>query len=206
LIKENPKLQIAYFNAATLHEVYTQDFTRAIKYLEAYKDARAGELSPNDDVFKRIEEVTAAKAAEEERKRLEAEKKKAEEERIRRAQETLDLMAADVKTMKDTVESKKTCLSEEIVMELEMFVETAQEAITSKDTDMASDFRQMLDTYYKPMLDTALAETCGAAAPEGAPAEGTEGAPAEGAEGAPPAEAAPAEGAAPAPEETPAPQ
>lgn len=198
LIKENPKLRIAYFNAATLHEVYTKDYTKAIKYLEAYKSARAGELSPSDDVFKRIEDILAAKAAEEERKRLEAEAKKAEEERKRRAQEILDGMAASVSAMQAKLTEKSSCIPEEVSMELDMFVEMAGEAITGKDTEMAADFKQMLDDYYQPMLDGALAEHCGGAAPAPAPEEGDEAPPAEDDEApAEDGETAPAEDSAP---------
>ena len=45
VIKADPTLKAAYFNAATLHERYTKDFAKAMKYLEDYRTAQAGNLS-----------------------------------------------------------------------------------------------------------------------------------------------------------------
>jgi tetratricopeptide (TPR) repeat protein len=195
LIKEDPKLKDAYFNAATLHRKYTKDFTKALKYLEAYKDAYAGTLSPTDEVFKLIEAVAAEKAAEEERKRLEIERKKEEEERKRRALETLEAMKADVATTQARVTANMACLPEEISMEVSMLLEQITEIIAAGDTDSAAEIQQMLTDYYVPMLDEAIATSCGGAAgseeappPEGA-GEGEPAAP-EGSEPAAPEEPA----------------
>ncbi|MCB9663367.1 MAG: tetratricopeptide repeat protein [Alphaproteobacteria bacterium] len=200
LMKEDPSKDDPFFNAATLHEKYTKDFAKALKILEAYKEARVGKLGPNDPVFKRIQAIEAAKAAEEERKRLEAERKKAEEERKRRAMELLTQMETTVTDLQTRIDANRACLPEEVSMELDMAVETAAMVISEQDTSMAADLKSMLDEYYLPMLDTAIADGCGGGpAPE---AGGDDAAPAEGDDAAP-AEEAPAEEAA-APEEAPA--
>jgi hypothetical protein len=160
LIKEDASLDSAYFNAATLHRKYTKDFSKSLKYLEAYKDSRAGELSPSDPVFQLIEEVAAEKAAEEERKRLEAERKRQEEERKRRARETLDKMEAVVIDTQARIETNLECLPEEVSMEVSMILEEVAGVIESEDTEMAAEVQQMLDDYYLPMLDDAIATGC----------------------------------------------
>lgn len=198
LIKEDPGGEMAYFNAATMHEKYTKDFTKSLKYLEAYKDAHVGQLGPNDPVFKRIQAVEDAKTAEEARLAAAEAARKAEEERKRRAKELLATLEARVKDLQGKVDARRACLPEEISGELDMFAESALELIGAEDTEMATEMDTMLNDYYGPMLDTASADACGdmgAAPAEGdaAPAEG-DAAPAEG-------EAAPAEGE-PAPAET----
>jgi tetratricopeptide (TPR) repeat protein len=160
LIKEDASLDSAYFNAATLHRKYTKDFSKSLKYLEAYKDSRAGELSPSDPVFQLIEEVAAEKAAEEERKRLEAERKRQEEERKRRAREALDKMEAVVIDTQARIETNLECLPEEVSMEVSMILEEVAGVIESEDTEMAAEVQQMLDDYYLPMLDDAIATGC----------------------------------------------
>jgi tetratricopeptide (TPR) repeat protein len=208
LIAENPKQKIAYWNAATLNEKYVKDFTKAEKYLVAYKDSHVGQIGPDDAVFKRIEAVKAAKAAEEERKRVEAERKKAEEERQKRAAEALAAMDKQVGDFRAKIEANKACLDPMVVEEVSTVLDTVAEAIAAKDTSSAQDMKSLLDDYYTSMLDEAIAATCATAAPapaeEAAPAEGT-AAPTEGT--AAPTEPAPAEGGTTAPTEgTPAPQ
>ncbi len=204
LIKERPDRNIAFFNGATLHERYTKDFAAALKYLEAYKAARVGQVGPSDEVFQRIAAVQAAQTAEEERKRLEAERLKAEEERKKRGLELLAKMEGTVSSMRSRIAKNRACIGEDTSTEIEMALEMVSETIAAKDPDQAAEMQGMLDEYYLPMLDTAEGENCATGTP--APAEeGADAAPAEGEaeEAAPavPAEAAPATPAevAPAP-------
>lgn len=180
LIKANPKQQVAYFNAATLHHKYTLNFTKALKYLDSYKSAHSGEIGPNDEVFIKEQAILAAKAKEEERKAAEAARKKAEEERKQRAAEALGAIQDQVTALQSRLESRMDCLPEDTSMEIGMIVETAVEVIDSKDLEMASEVKQMLDDYYLPMFDEAEAANCTGGGGEGA--EGAEGA--EGTEGA----------------------
>ena len=186
LIKEDPSSDMAFFNAATLHERYTKDFTKALKYLEAYKDARAGQLGPNDAVFERIKRVEDAKAAEEERKRLEAERKKAEEERKRRARELLTSMKRRSWSCRAVSTTTPAASPKRSPWKVGMAIETAAEVVGAEDTEMATDVKSMLDDYYVPMLDTAIAESCASAAPveeaedDGMEDDGMEGDAAEG--------------------------
>ena len=202
LIEAHPERDEAYFNASTLHEAYTKDFAKAKGYLEAYKDARAGQLGPNDAVFKRITDIDGLIAAEAERKRLEEEARKAAEERERRAKELLAKMEATVMDAQGRLDANAGCLPEEVSMEVGGALEMAMDVISTEDTSMATDVGSFLDDYYLPMLDTAIADNCAAAAPEGAgddeAMEGEDAAEGDTAEGDDTAEAeeAPAEDAA----------
>lgn len=182
ILKADPQNEYAYFNASTLHEKYTKDFTKALKYLDLYIEMKAGTIGPDHEVFDLKADVEKSKAAEEariaEEKRLEAERKEREE----RALATLKELEGMVATYEAKVKSCDPAVQEEVGMMLEQ----AKEVITSKDTGMAVDLKSMFTDYYGPMVDA-----CAGAAPAEAPAEGT---PAE-------APAAPAEGAAPAPAE-----
>ncbi len=199
IIKSNPDAQAAYFNAATLHERYTKDFVKALKYLTAWKDRQAGSLSPSDPVFARMEKVAELKAAEEERIRLEEERKKAEEERKRRARETLDKMAAVIAETRGKLEQYASCIPEEVGMEVGMILEEVAAVVEAEDTEMATDVKQMLDEYYLPMLDAAVADGCGVGGGEDAAPEGEEGTSEGGADETP----APQEAPSDAPAETP---
>lgn len=174
LIDEDAKLKAAYFNAATLHEKYTRDFDKALKYLESYKDEMAGTLSPSDEVFARIQSVEAAKAAELERKRIEEQKRKEEEERKRRAREALAAMEELVINTQARLDDNAGCLPEMVTMEVGMILGEVASVIEMEDVDMATDVKGMLDDYYIPLLDQAEAENCGAGAgaAEGEDAEG----------------------------------
>lgn len=186
IIKTNPENEDAYFNAAILNERYKKDFTKALKYLEAYKDSRAGSLSPDDPVFAQIDAVAAAKAAEDERKRLEAERKRLEAERRKRALELLGELETQVVATQSRLEENMGCLPEDTTMEVAMVLESMAESIEAEDADTATDLQQMLNDFYMPMLEDSIATNCGGAPAEGAPAEGAEGteegAPADGAD------------------------
>jgi len=198
IIDADSSNRAAYFNAATLHQNYTKDFAKALKYLQAYVDAHAGQVSPSDEVFALMQLVNEAKAEEDEKKRLEAEKKKAEEERKRRNKELLTEMATIISNTQTKLNANTHCLDAGSVEEVGMVLEQAQMVVDAEEADMAQDIKTLLDAYV-PALDDAIAG-CEPAAPEAPPEEA---APAEGeatdGEAAPDAEAAP-EGEAPAEE------
>jgi len=199
VISADPMNQDAYFNAATLHERYTKDFAKALAYLEDYKAARAGQISPSDPVFARIDQVAKAKAAEEEKKRIEAEKVRAEKERQERNAALLKDMGTQVTALESKINTNAACLDPSSVEEVMMVIEQAKMVVEAQDTDMAADMKGMLDTYGSAVDEALTGCTGGGSAP--APDAGT-----------PPADGtapAPAEGAAPAggePAPTPAPQ
>lgn len=182
----------AYMNASTLHSRYTKDFGKALEYLEQYKTARAGQLSPSDPVFEQIEQVGKLKAAED--ARIAEEKRKAQEaeERKKRAEALLAEMGTQVAALKTKIAANTSCLDPGSVEEMGMVVEQAEMVLEAKDTDMAADMKGMVDAYTSALDETLAAGCAGGAppgdapAPEGAP---TEGAPAEGTPDAPPADA-----------------
>jgi tetratricopeptide (TPR) repeat protein len=180
IIKADPQNDHAYFNAATLHEKYTKDFTRAQRYLDDYIAMKAGSLGPDDEVFKFKAEIEKEKTAEEARlaelKRLEAEKKAREE------RQAADL--AELQKLADDTKSKAAACAPEVQEEVNMMIEQAQQVITDRDFGMATDVKSMFTDYYLPMVS----ECAGGAAPSETPAEGT------------PAETPPAETPAPVPQ------
>ena len=206
ILEIDTKNEMAYFNAATLHEKYTKDYKKAQKYLDRYIEAMEGQIGPDHEVFARKDRVLESQAEEKRRQDELAQKKKEEEERQKRQMAQLD-------TLKERNEAFKAKMGlascpeaiEMGVEELATVTETADMVIMSEDYQMAGDVLTFFDQY-EPMLDT-LVELCpqGGAepAPEEAPpqAEGSEGEPA-GETPAPEGEEAP-EGSEEA-EETPA--
>jgi tetratricopeptide (TPR) repeat protein len=164
VIKADPTLKAAYFNAATLHERYTKDFAKAMKYLEDYRTAQAGSLSPSDPVFARMAEVQIAQEAEDEKKRIEAEKKRVEEERRRRNEELLASVGGSVAATRERIAGYTDCLDPMLVEEINMFLEQAQMIVDAEEVDMAPDMQQMLNDYYLPMLEGSIAECASAPA------------------------------------------
>lgn len=165
IIASDPKNTAAYFNAATLHESYTKDFNKALKYLTAFKDAHAGQISPTHEVFAAMQRVEQARAAEEARKAQEAERKRLEEERRKRNEELLKNMATLITNTQAKLAKLTGCLDEGSVEEISMMLEQAQMVVDAKDTDMAADIQTLLDGYV-PLVDEAEA-ACAGAAPEG---------------------------------------
>jgi len=196
LIKANPSNEAAYFNAATLHEKYTKDFAKAMKYLDDYRGAQQDSISLNDPVFARMEHVRMAQEAEAERKRIEDERKRAEEERRQRNAELLAQVGTAVTETAARVQANLDCLEEEMLEEINMFLEQAQMIVDAEEVDMAPDMQTMLDDYYIPVLDGAIdwcnmygtgeeesgETTEGAATEEGGEAAGEEGGEAAGEE------------------------
>ncbi len=202
----DPKNEMAYFNASTLHKIYTKDYKRAQKYLDQYIEVMEGTIGPNHEVFAAKDAILEAQAEEKRRQDEIAAKKKAEEERKKRQMAQLD----DLKARNDAFKAKmeKAMCPEAIEMgveELATVTETADMVVMSEDFQMAADVLTFFDQY-EPMLDQ-LMQLCpegGAAAPpaepvaEEAPAEPAAGAEAE---GEAPAEEAAAEGGEEAPAE-----
>lgn len=177
VIKGDPKKSVGYFNASILHARYTKDYEKALKYLQAYVDANTGTVGPNDEAFKRMEEVKKLQAEEKARKeelaRIEREKKEREERALAAIKE-LDAMGKDMKTKMDGC----AALPAELKDEIGMMLEQVASVVESKDTGMATDTKSMVTDYYGPMLTDALA-AAGCAAPAPAePAEPAPGAPA----------------------------
>jgi tetratricopeptide (TPR) repeat protein len=174
IIRTDPQNEVAYFNAATLHEKYTKDYTRAQKILEAYIEAKSGTIGPTHEVFTRIEAVKASKAEEEakeaERKRVEEEKRLREE----RALAVLKELEGTVSSMKAKISTNGACLDPTMVEEINMMIEQADLVIAEKDTGMATDVKTMLSDAYGPMLDQAILDSCGGAAPTPPAPEGTD--------------------------------
>jgi tetratricopeptide (TPR) repeat protein len=206
IIAADPKNEAAYFNAATLHRKYTQNFKKANKDLDAYVAAFQGQIDPGHEVFARRALVQKAIDAENAKKAEADRRKKEAEERKLRQQETFNSLKTKVASLGALLSKYETC---ELMIEMggidmgQMVLEQAQMVVQAEEIDMAADVMTFVDDLLPqlqsntPYCDEEFAQK----AAEAAPAEGaapTEGAPAEGA-------AAPAEGAA-APAEEPAPE
>mgnify|MGYP003884343961 CR=1 FL=1 len=190
IIEQDPQNEAAYFNAATLHERYTKDFGKALKYLQAFIDAKAGTISPTHDVFARMERVKQAKAEEDARIEAEKQRKREEAEREKRNKELLANLASVITTYQGKMSSNASCIDPMLVEEVGMVLEQAQMVVDAEEVSMAADVQTLLDGY-TPLVDEAV-DNCaaggGAAPAEEAPAEGVDGT-----DGEPPTEEAPAE-------------
>ncbi len=213
IISADARNQAAYFNAAILHEKYTKNFKKAVKYLDDFVRAYAGQLAPDHEVFARKENVQRSIAAAD-AKKAEGERRKQEAaERKRRAQETFEKLKSETERLTVMLQKYGTCPD---MVELggteqgEMILEQAQMVVQAEEVDMAGDVMMFFEQLM-PQLE-AIVPNCpepGAApapapadgaAPAPAPADGAAPAPAP-ADGAAPAEPAPAEGGEPAPAE-----
>ena len=190
IIHADPKNELAYFNAATLHQRYTKNFNKALDYLQAYIDGHAGQIGPQHPVFQRVEEVKVAQAAEQTRiealRKAEQEKKEREERALLTLKE-LDGLVADIT-------GKLGSCPASVQEEVTTWIETAKQVVADQDTSMVTDVKSMYTDYYSPMVSECV--------PTPPPV-----APAESAPVAPPAETPPAAtpDVTPAQEETAAP-
>ena len=188
IIANDAMYDAAYFNAAVLHEFYTKDFAKALKYLQAFIDSH--NVGPTHEVFGLMARVNEAKAAEDEKKRIEAEKKRAAEERERRNKELLGTIADKVAATESKLTQYGECIDAGSAEEVMMVLEQAMMIVEAEEADMAPDVDGLLDAYIDA-LDAAVANCEPSAPAEEAPAED---APAEDAGGEEaPAEEAPAE-------------
>ena len=199
IIKADPQNKLAYFNASTLHEKYTKDYKRALKYLTAWADLNQGKLAPDDEVFKREDRVKESQTIEEARQAAEAAKIKAAKERDERNAKLLADLKASVDELKKKVDTNKACIGD-AGDDAAMFLEQAADVFTANDgkgdPSSAPDLKTMLDSTITPEVDAAIAAGCAGAAP--APG-GAAPAP-----GGTPAPDAPPAGGTPAPAPTPA--
>ncbi len=158
LTRAAPTNRTVYYNAATLHELYTRDYDRALSYLEAFIDAKTGEISPQDDVFARMERVRSAQAEEARRQAEEEARRQAEEERRKRNEALLSGLAGQIEEFEAKVSGNAECLGPDLVEQGMMLVEQASMVIEAEDATMAPDIQGMLDDFYGPMIDEALGE------------------------------------------------
>ncbi|MED5370337.1 MAG: tetratricopeptide repeat protein [Myxococcota bacterium] len=196
VLKLDPENEIAYFNAATLHEKYTKDFKKAKALLQAYVDVNQGNIAPSHEVFGRIDGIAAAeaeeKARQEELKRQEQERKEREE---RQKAQLVKLQERTTAYMAKVDQASCPAVMEMgMVEEFAMIGEQAQMVIDAGDYGMAGDMLTFLDSM-EPTLDELIPMCGDAGSTEPAPAEGeaTEAAPAEETAAEPAAEAAPTE-------------
>lgn len=164
IIRADRTYDVAYFNAATLHEKYTRNYNKAIKYLEQYIDVHAGQLASDDPVYAAMERVRSSRAAEEARAAELAERRRLEEERRQRNAELLASMASAVSGYQAKFAANSACLDEGMKMEGEMILEQAQMVVEAQDADLAADIQMLLDGY-TPLWDEAIAGCEGGAPP-----------------------------------------
>jgi len=191
---------VAYENAAILHQNYTKNFKKARKYLEDWKSALVGNPSyglehPVHDMLSNVD--TAQKAWEAEQAEIAAQKKA--EEELRKAQlAQLKDLGVRVSSYEKLIGSLCPMIEEMGMLEdLVMVADMAKESIEAEDFAMAQQLFPTLDEM-ETMIAEDLMPLCGdatggggEAAPEAAPEAPPEAAPAEeGGEEAPP-EAAP---------------
>lgn len=164
IIKSDPSYELAYFNAATLHQKYTRNYNKAIKYLEAYIDEQGPGIAGDNPAFAQMEAVRAAKAEEVRRQEEEAARLRAEEERRRRNEELLSSMSGTITEYQGKFSANSGCLDEGVTMEGEMILEQAQMVVDAQDAGMAADIQMLLEGYI-PAWDEAIAGCAGGAAP-----------------------------------------
>lgn len=194
IIKGDPKNQIAYYNAATLHEKYTKNFNKAEKYLQAYVDSHAGSIGPDHEVFQRMERIKKSREEREAYEREQERLRKEEEERKKRNQQLLANLENEANTLMTRIQSMSHCIAEENVMEGQMYAEMAIEIFNMKDPDMVSEIKPLLDGFNSGLDEVEE----GGCAPQ---AGGSEAAPSADESGSTTEEPAPApETPAPAPE------
>jgi tetratricopeptide (TPR) repeat protein len=197
-IQIDPKNDLAYQNAAMLHQKYTNDFAQARKYLEDWKSALVGNPTYGLDhpVHDMIKDVDAARGEWDEVQAKIAQQKK-EEADLKKAQlAQLKELGERVKTYQKKIDGLCSMIADMGMLEdFQMVADTAIETIEAQDFAMAQALFPMISEM-EETIDTDLAPLCaedGGGAPEvPAPTEEapTEEAPTEEA----PAEEAPAEG------------
>jgi tetratricopeptide (TPR) repeat protein len=195
IIDIDAKNEAAYFNAATLHQHNTQDFKRALKYLDTFVKVNEGALSPTHEVFERRTSVLASQQQDEDRKAEEARLVKEAEERKQRQIAQLKELQSRANVLASSIESMRNC---EFAMETgmidqgDMVVEQAMMVVEANEYSMAIDmlmFMDQLDVYMPENIDGCKNEAAlnGGSAAGGDADDGGESAAADGGEQAPPA-------------------
>lgn len=185
LLTKDPTNRTVVFNASTLQVRYVKNFKKAQTILEDFQKRMAGQLSPSDELYVRLDEVKKLQAEYEEQERAKAAAAKEAAEREERAKKLLSDMDALVKAMEADLQACPgidPMVQEEVMMVLEQ----TKPVLEEKDTSLASEMKTFVDDA-KAKLDAAKAAACGggggAAPTEGTPATppaGTTPAPTEG--------------------------
>jgi tetratricopeptide (TPR) repeat protein len=208
ILKLDPTNKMAYFNAATLHEKYTKDYSRALKYLQTYVDTMKGKIGPDDPVFVAEERVRKSEEAEKEHQRQIEIQKKEEEERKKRLEEKFAQLKVRNESAKGLVAKYGACpamVQAGVLDTLKTVIEQAQSVIDANDPSLAGDMMTFFDQI-DPEIQ-AVIPICDApppAPPAPAPAE-TPVAPSDTSAPPPAAPTATEPAPAPAPEATPLP-
>ena len=193
ILKADPTNQLAYFNAATLQEMYAKDYKKAKKYLEEFinNNNSSGMIGPDHVVYDRIERINESQRIESERLAEIERQKQLEKERKERQKQQFEELKAKVASLQADFDEYGTC---EMMVEMggsemmEMVLEQGLMVIEAEEIDMAGDIMLFIDDL-TPQIEMLKPE-CGAGGgaapapetPEEAPAEDTptpEEAPAE---------------------------
>jgi tetratricopeptide (TPR) repeat protein len=166
VIKLAPDNELAYFNAATLHEKYTQNYKKALSYLQAFVDTHVGKIGPDHEVYVRMERV---KRSQQEQEAKEAEKARQEElrkEREKKQKEQLELLKARTAKLEANMAKYGSCpaLIESGMAEMGATVlEQAKMVVEQNDFAMATDMMSFFDQV-EPEIEAVL-PSCAEAAP-----------------------------------------
>ena len=175
IIEMDPQNQLVYFNAATLHEKYTKDFKRAKQMLQAYVDANQGSVSPDHEVFARIDRIDESERLESERlAAIELQKKEAKEREDRQRAQLTELASRMLGYNKKMEAANCPAVVEMGMLEdFQMIGEQGQMVVDAEDFAMAGDMITFIDQM-EPMLDEMVGmcgDGGGEPAPEEAPVE-----------------------------------
>ncbi len=161
IIELDPNNEIAFFNAATLHEKYTKNYKKALEYLQSYADLMQGRIGPTHEVFTRMERVRESQEEEEARKRALAQKKKEEEERKKRQKAQFQELKTRTSALDSLLSKYSSCqaMIDSGNLELAMtVVEQAKMVIEANDISMAADVMTFFDQV-QPEIE-AIAPSC----------------------------------------------
>ena len=147
VIAAEPTNQMAYYNAATLHELYSKDYDQALEYLTTYA-AKVHQGIPDTDTQTRIDRVALSKQeAQEAKARAEAERKAAEE-REARQRKVLEDLKTQVGVLDGLLAEHGSCaaLLDSGLAEMGMMVkEQAQVVIEAEEFEMAAEVLPFLE-------------------------------------------------------------
>ena len=203
VVAASPEIERAYINGAILHSRYPTsgsgdsahpDFNRALKMCQEFIDNN--QVSPSHRIHGIISEIGVEKEKWEAKERERKERERLEKERIERNKKLLEGLATQLADIRSTTQANASCLGEEVVMEMDMYVTQGEEIVGSGDADMAPDVKSLIDDFVKPTLDEYIATLCAAGGGGDVAPEGGGEAPEDGG-----AEPAPEEDGEPAPEE-----
>lgn len=175
MIKANPAYDRAYINAAILHLRYTKDYKKSLDYIDRYKQANVGQISPSHPIMDIENQVKEAQAEAQREKERQAELARIAAEREKREKELLESMSSVIAETRSKLEVYSGCLDEGSVEQVALLIEQAQVIVDEKETSMAEDVRTMIDAFLPGLNEAIATPECQALAPA-AGAETTEGA------------------------------